>query len=79
MEFVQSYYTNKGGHRKSNQDSLAIVKAALQSGETLLAPVRQFVAEHCFVRDAALLPEIRAAQLGADAGIIGAAMLGGCA
>ena len=49
------------------------------AGETLLAPVRQFVAEHCFVRDAALLPEIRAAQLGADAGIIGAAMLGGCA
>ena len=39
MEFVQSYYTNKGGHRKSNQDSLAIVKAALQSGETLLALV----------------------------------------
>ena len=39
MEFVQSFHTDKGGHRKSNQDSLAIVKAAAESGETLLALV----------------------------------------
>ena len=45
------------------------------AGEALLAPVRDYVKAHAFVRDAALLPEIRAAALGGDAGIIGAAAL----
>lgn len=45
------------------------------AGEALLAPVRDYVRAHAFVRDAALLPEIRAAALGGDAGIIGAAAL----
>jgi len=45
------------------------------AGEALLAPVRTYVESHAFVRDAALLPEIRAAALGGDAGIIGAAAL----
>jgi glucokinase-like ROK family protein len=45
------------------------------AGEALLAPVRAFVRAHTFVRDAALLPEIRTAALGSDAGIIGAAAL----
>ena len=45
------------------------------AGEALLAPVRDYVRTHAFVRDAALLPEIRAAALGSDAGVIGAAAL----
>ena len=45
------------------------------AGEALLAPVRAYVKDHAFVRDAALLPEVRAAALGGDAGIIGAAAL----
>ena len=45
------------------------------AGEALLAPVRAYVAAHAFVRETALLPEIRAAALGGDAGIIGAAAL----
>ena len=45
------------------------------AGDALLAPVRDYVKLHAFVRDAALLPEVRAAALGADAGIIGAAAL----
>ena len=45
------------------------------AGEALLAPVRDYVAAHAFVRDAALLPRIRAAVLGGDAGVIGAAAL----
>ena len=45
------------------------------AGEALLAPVRAYVAAHAFGPDAALLPEIRIAALGGDAGIIGAAAL----
>lgn len=47
------------------------------AGEALLAPVRAYAAAHYFVRGAAALPDIRAAALGNDAGIIGAAALGG--
>ena len=45
------------------------------AGETLLGPVRAYVRENAHVRDAALLPEIRPAALGGDAGVIGAAAL----
>ena len=45
------------------------------AGEALLAPLRRFVAENAFIRDASLLPEIRAAALGGDAGVLGAAAL----
>ena len=45
------------------------------AGDALLVPVREYVRDHAFVRDPALLPEIRAAALGGDAGIIGAAAL----
>ena len=45
------------------------------AGDALLVPVREYVKAHAFVRDAALLPEIRIAALGGDAGIIGAAAL----
>ena len=45
------------------------------AGDALLTPVRRFVAENAFIRDASLLPEIRAAALGGDAGMLGAAAL----
>ena len=45
------------------------------AGEALLAPVRAFVKRNTHVQDAALLPEIRVAALGGDAGVIGAAAL----
>ena len=45
------------------------------AGDALLAPVRRYIEDHAFVRDAAALPEIRAAALGSDAGVIGAAAL----
>ncbi len=45
------------------------------AGDALLTPVREYVYAHCFVRDRALLPDIRIAALGGDAGIIGAAAL----
>ncbi len=45
------------------------------AGEALLRPVRDYVRAHAFVRDASVLPEVRAAALGGDAGIIGAAAL----
>ena len=45
------------------------------AGEALLAPLRSYVAENAFIRDPELLPEIRTAALGADAGVIGAAAL----
>ena len=45
------------------------------AGEALLAPVRAYVAEHAFIREPSLLPEVRIAALGGDAGIIGAAAL----
>ena len=39
MGFIQSYFSDKGEHRKSNQDALAIIKAVTCSGETLLGVV----------------------------------------
>ncbi len=44
-------------------------------GETLIAPIREYVAEHFFASDRALMPYIVPAKLGNDAGIIGAAAL----
>ncbi len=45
------------------------------AGDALLDPVRAYVKAHADGRDAGPLPEIRAAALGSDAGIIGAAAL----
>jgi glucokinase len=45
-------------------------------GETLLAPIRKVVAEQTYGRYAEKQPRVLAAQLGNDAGIIGAAFLG---
>ena len=45
------------------------------AGEALLGPVREYVQQNLFVGDPALCPPIRAAALGNDAGIIGAAAL----
>ena len=45
------------------------------AGDALLSPVRDYVRSHAFVRETELLPEIRIAALGGDAGIIGAAAL----
>ena len=45
------------------------------AGDALLEPVRDYAASHFFVGDPTLLPEIRIAALGADAGMIGAAAL----
>lgn len=45
------------------------------AGEALLDPLRRYVAANAFVRDPDLLPVIRPAALGSDAGVIGAAAL----
>ena len=45
------------------------------AGDALLGPVRDYVRSHCFVRDTELLPELRIAVLGSDAGMLGAAAL----
>ena len=45
------------------------------AGEALLGPVREYVTKNLFVTDPALAPPIRAAALGNDAGVIGAAAL----
>ena len=45
------------------------------AGDALLTPVRSYLAEHFFVSDPALLPELRTAALGSEAGMIGAAAL----
>ena len=45
-------------------------------GETLLAPLREYIATHCFGGRDGPIPELAVASLGNDAGIIGAAMLG---
>ncbi len=44
-------------------------------GETLLGPVREYIAEHFFVGNRAVMPRLVVAELGNDAGIIGAAAL----
>ena len=46
-------------------------------GETLLAPVRRYIAEHFFVGRPEVMPRLVTAKLGNDAGIIGAAALCG--
>ena len=45
------------------------------AGDALLDPVRAYVKGHTYVEDAVQLPEIRAAALGSNAGVIGAAAL----
>jgi len=46
-----------------------------RQGERILAPIRTYVSSHCFGQQAGAIPEIRAAKLGNEAGIIGAAAL----
>ncbi len=46
-----------------------------RQGERILAPIRAYVADHCFGQHEGAIPVIRAAQLGNEAGIIGAAAL----
>jgi len=45
------------------------------AGDALLLPLREYIQAHAFVRDSSRLPILRAAILGGDAGIIGAAAL----
>ncbi len=45
-------------------------------GETLIAPIRDYIAKESFTRGMTQQTVIKAAELGNDAGIIGAAMLG---
>ena len=44
-------------------------------GEKILAPIREYVATHCFGQRQGAIPEIMEAALGNEAGIIGAAAL----
>ena len=46
-----------------------------RQGEVLLAPIREYVATHCFGQREGAIPTIAAAKLGNEAGIIGAAAL----
>ena len=46
-----------------------------RQGERLLRPIRRYVAANCFGGESRPLPIIQAAQLGNEAGIIGAAAL----
>lgn len=48
MQFIQSYYTDIGLKRKSNQDSLALVKANTEYGEVLLAIICDGMGGHQF-------------------------------
>lgn len=45
------------------------------AGEQLLGPVREYINKHFFVKDRSLAPKLVRAELGNDAGIIGAAAL----
>ena len=56
-------------------DMVLIGGGISRQGERLLAPVRRYVAANCFGGEARPQPVIRAAQLGNEAGIIGAAAL----
>ena len=47
-----------------------------REGERILQPIRNYVADHCFGQHQGAVPVIAAAQLGSEAGIIGAAALG---
>ncbi len=44
-------------------------------GETILGPIREYIANNFFASKRELMPAVKAAQLGNDAGIIGAAAL----
>lgn len=44
-------------------------------GETILGPIREYIAGHFFASRRELMPTLRVAELGNDAGIIGAAAL----
>jgi len=46
-----------------------------RQGDRILVPIRAYVASHCFGRRQGAMPMIAAAQLGNDAGIIGASAL----
>ena len=46
-----------------------------RQGERILAPIRRYISENCFDRRQEALPEIAAAQMGNEAGIVGAAAL----
>lgn len=46
-----------------------------RQGERILAPIRSYVADHCFGGHEGAIPVIAAAKLGNEAGIIGAAAL----
>ncbi len=46
-----------------------------RQGERILAPIRAYVSENCFGQHEGAIPVIQAAQLGNEAGIIGAAAL----
>lgn len=46
-----------------------------RQGDRILAPVRKYVAENCFDKRPEALPEIMPAQMGNEAGIVGAAAL----
>ena len=47
-----------------------------KQGENLLRPIRTYMDSYCFDRFAKNRTEIRIAQLGNDAGVIGAALIG---
>ena len=46
-----------------------------KQGERILAPMRRYVAQHCFGQRDGAIPEILCAELGNEAGIIGASAL----
>ena len=46
-----------------------------RQGERLLTPIREYVVNNCFGQRDGAVPVIKAAALGNEAGIIGAAML----
>ena len=46
-----------------------------RQGERLLAPIREYVVNNCFGQKDGAVPVIKAAKLGNEAGIIGAAAL----
>ncbi len=57
-------------------DILCIGGGISNERETLLAPVREFVAEHQYAMNSSKKTKVCRAELGNDAGIIGAALLG---
>ena len=57
-------------------NAIAIGGAISKEGDYLLNPLRKYVYEEAYTTDFTEKPEIKAAVLGNDAGIIGAAMLG---